>query len=60
MYCISIEVNETAMSLFVCDGAQNESGKVAVYGDSLTMRQLRQKWAITLLSGYNYIILQVI
>ena len=38
------------------DGAQNESGKVAVYGDSLAMCQLRQMWAITFLSGYNYTI----
>ena len=32
-------------------------GKVAVWVDSFAMHQLRQECAITLLSGYNYIIL---
>ena len=36
-------------------GAQNKSGKVAAYGDSFAMYQLRQKWAISLLSCFNYI-----
>ena len=34
------------------DGAQIESGKVAILGDSLAMCQLRKKLAIELLSDY--------
>ena len=26
-------------------GAQNKSGKIAAYGDSFAMRQLRQRWS---------------
>ena len=34
---------------------QNNSGKDAVYGDSFAIHQLRQKWAITLVSNYYYV-----
>ena len=43
------------------DGAQNESGKVAVKGDSFAMCQLRQKWAIPLPSNlYHYHVISLI
>ena len=36
------------------DGARNEPGNVAVSGNSLAVRQLRQKCDITHLSDYQY------
>ena len=46
------------MSLaYFSGGAQKKYGKVAVKGDSLSMDQLRQKWAITLLLDYYHYII---
>ena len=43
--------------LSIDDGTQHEAGKVAVMGNSLAINQLRQKFAIAMLSDYNYCII---
>ena len=46
LYC-----NSPGGKIRFSDDAQNFSGKVVILGDSSAMHQLRQKWAVTLISN---------